>query len=135
MAATQSYTYTGEVWSFIKKMENRISTENTDRRNLEKLIAKEVDIFPIDELTGWYLFNRYFSEQERERVVMLTPYISTNTTHLLFPKRNNNSQLLLHLFNYGLAKLAIDGKMERFKALLKDGFYQHPEPPTFPDRR
>lgn len=135
VARTESYTYTGEVLSFIQQLENRSSTEETDLKNLEKLISNDVDIFPIDELTGWYLLNRYFSDVEREQITMLTPYISTNTAHLLFPKSNNNSQMLLHLFNYGLAKLAMDGKMEHFKTLLRDGFYQHPEPPTFPDRR
>ena len=66
---------------------------------------------------------------------MLKPFISTVTTHLLVPRKNDDAQLLMALFNKGLEELAMEGKLDRYKTLLREGYYQNPEKPVNFDRR
>ena len=65
----------------------------------------------------------------------IKPFISTVTTHLLIPKGQSDSQLILALFNKGLESLTLEGKLTRFKRLLKEGYYQHPQKKVNFDRR
>ena len=135
MGITQGYLYTDELASYIKAPSPRVSTFKTDKAGFDALIEGEIDIFPIDELTGWYILETEFNQAERNEITSISPYISTVTTHLLVPKGRSNNRLILELFNKGLQELALQGKMKRFKRLLKSGFYQHPEKPVDYDRR
>lgn len=131
---TEGYLYNDELSAFIKN-NNNIVKFKSDKESLEALIAGEIDVFPIDELTGWYLLEREFTSAERRQVSLVKPFISTVTTHLLVPKGDTDSQLVLSLFNKGLEELTLDGKLTRFKRLLKEGYYQHPEKKVNYDRR
>jgi polar amino acid transport system substrate-binding protein len=51
------------------------------------------------------------------------------------PKGKQNSQLVLSLFNRGIDELTLEGKLTRFKRLLKEGYYQHPQKKVHYDRR
>lgn len=134
MGVTKGYLYTDELSAYIKKSDN-IVTKEDDHANFNALIDGEIDVFPIDELTGWYILQSDFSEAERNDLRQMSPFISTVTTHLLVPKGKNNAKLVLALFNKGLEELTLQGEMKRFKRLLKQGFYQHPEKPVNYDRR
>jgi len=134
MGVTQGYLYNDELAAFIKNS-NNVDQRETDKQNLQALIDGKIDIFPIDELTGWYLLQRDFSAGERRDVMPIKPFISTVTTHLLVPKGQGDSQLILSLFNKGLESLTLDGKLTRFKRLLKEGYYQHPRRKVNFDRR
>ena len=57
------------------------------------------------------------------------------TTHLLIPRKSQDGELILALFNKGLRKLAMEGKLDRYKTLLREGYYQHPDKPVNFDRR
>ncbi|APD85029.1 ABC transporter substrate-binding protein [Alteromonas sp. Mex14] len=134
MGMTEGYLYNDELAAFIKDNENVIQRAN-DKENFQALIDGEIDIFPIDELTGWYLLQREFSRGERRDVMTIKPFVSTITTHLLVPKGTADSQLVLSLFNKGLEELTLEGKLTRFKRLLKEGYYQHPQKKVNYDRR
>ncbi|RDV24557.1 ABC transporter substrate-binding protein [Alteromonas aestuariivivens] len=134
MGVTGGYLYTDELADYIAIGQKVISAKS-DLKNLQALVAGSIDVFPVDELTGWYLLQRDFTDSEREQIVLLAPIISTVTTHLLVPKGSRQSQLTLSLFNHGLRELTLQGKMSRFKRLLKEGFYQHPQKPVNYDRR
>ena len=134
MGITDGYLYNDELASYIKNAANVVSGD-TDKANFNALIDGEIDIFPIDELTGWYILQREFSDAASDELTALRPYISTVTTHLLVPRGNTNDKLVLSLFNEGLQRLKLQGEMERFKRLLREGYYQHPEKPVNYDRR
>ncbi|BFT29033.1 hypothetical protein D210916BOD24_02090 [Alteromonas sp. D210916BOD_24] len=134
MGVTEGYLYTDELAAYIDKNKNIVKNDS-DMANLESLINGDIDIFPIDELTGWYLLQREFTDAERRAVVPVKPFISTVTTHLLVPKGEEDSQLILSLFNKGLEELTLEGKLTRFKRLLREGYYQHPEKKVNYDRR
>ncbi len=134
MGITDGYLYTDELTGYIKNNKNVVTYE-TDEENFQALIDGEIDVFPIDELTGWYLLEREFNQDDRNDVKRLETYLSTVTTHLLIPKGRKNSRLVMELFNKGLEEITLEGKMQRFKRLLKEGFYQHPEKPVNYDRR
>ena len=52
-----------------------------------------------------------------------------------FIRKNDDAQLLMALFNKGLEELAMEGKLDRYKTLLREGYYQNPEKPVNFDRR
>jgi len=116
MGITEGYLYNDEIAAFIEGNEN-VVRRGSDQENLEALINGDIDIFPIDELTGWYLLEREFTDAER------------------VPKGRQNSQLVLSLFNKGIDELTLEGKLTRFKRLLKEGYYQHPQKKVHYDRR
>lgn len=134
MGVTDEYLYSDEIASYIENTDNT-KTYGSDKESLEALIDGDIDIFPIDELTGWYLLQQEFSNGERNEVSLLEPRISTVTTHLLVPKGKGDDRLVLALFNKGLEQLALQGEMKRFKQLLREGFYQHPGEQINYDRR
>lgn len=134
MGITEGYLYNDEIAAFIENNDNVVKRES-DQENFEALINGDIDIFPIDELTGWYLLEREFTDTERDNVALISPNISTVTTHLLVPKDKQNSQLVLSLFNKGIDELTLEGKLTRFKRLLKEGYYQHPQKKVHYDRR
>lgn len=134
MGMTEGYLYTDELSKYIKDNES-VATRKTDKDNINALLNGDIDIFPIDELTGWYLLQSEFSKEQRRELHHVQPFISTITTHLLVPKDQQDSRLVLELFNRGIEQLTLDGKMQRFKRLLKQGFYQNPQKPVNYDRR
>lgn len=134
MGITEGYLYNDELAAYIKGNETVVERK-TDKANLEALINGDIDVFPIDELTGWYLLQRDFNSGDRRDVMPIKPFISTVTTHLLVPKGQGDSQLILSLFNKGLEELTLEGKLTRFKRLLKEGYYQHPQKKVNFDRR
>ena len=133
-AGAKFYLYNDELAAYIQDNKNVVEAP-TDKSNLEALIEGSIDVFPIDELTGWYLLQRDFNTGDRRDVMSIKPFISTVTTHLLVPKGEGDSQLILSLFNKGLEELTLDGKLTRFKRLLKEGYYQHPQKKVNYDRR
>ena len=134
LGTTKGYLYTDELAGYIKG-HGKLTEFDSDKAAFDALIDGKIDVFPIDELTGWYLLQRDFSGAEREEVKVLSPYISTVTTHLLIPKGAKDDQLILSLFNKGLEQLVLQGQMKRYKNLLKEGFYQHPDKTVEFDRR
>ena len=134
IGVTKGYAYNDELFAFFKQAPNTVTFE-TDKANLEALIDGDIKLFPIDELTAWYMLQRDFTAFDRDEIKMLKPFISTVTTHLLIPRENDDAQLLMALFNKGLEELAMEGKLDRFKTLLREGYYQHPEKPVNFDRR
>ncbi|GGF73238.1 substrate-binding periplasmic protein [Alteromonas lipolytica] len=134
MGVVKGYTYSDELFAFINQS-TATTTFKSDKAGLNALIDNTIQLFPIDQLTAWYLLQRDFTAFDRDEVKMLTPFISTVTTHLLIPRQNSDAELLLALFNKGLHTLAMEGKLDRFKTLLREGYYQHPEKPVDYDRR
>lgn len=134
MGVTKGYLYTDEIAEYIEQGKN-VQVFESDEANFNALLEGKIDVFPVDELTGWYLLQREFSDQQRRQLMPLDTYLATVTTHLLVPKGRKNSRLILELFNRGLEQMTLEGKMQRFKRLLKEGFYQHPKKPVNYDRR
>lgn len=134
MGVTAGYLYNNELAAYIEDSP-LVTSYATDLDNLNALVSGDIDLFPIDDLTGWYLLQRDFTEEQRQAVMPIQPFISTVTTHLLVAKGRRDDRLLIELFNKGLEELTLDGKLTRFKRLLKEGFYQDPKKPVKFDRR
>lgn len=134
LGVTKGYAYNDELFDFINKIKDKVTFES-DKDALEALIANDIQVFPSDELTAWYLLQREFTAFDRDNIKTLKPYISTVTTHLLIPRQHEDAELLMALFNKGLRMLAMEGKLDRYKTLLREGFYQPPDKPVDFDRR
>ena len=133
MGITEDYLYNNELAAYIKEGKNVVEAK-TDVDNFNALIDGDIDVFPIDELTGWYLLERDFNDAERDEISAIEPILSTVTTHLLVPKGRDN-RLVLELFDKGLQELKRDGSLDKFKRLLREGYYQDPKKPVDFDRR
>ncbi|MDX1452663.1 MAG: transporter substrate-binding domain-containing protein [Oleiphilaceae bacterium] len=116
--ATRGYTYTDEFWDLARHGVLRVSTSNSDIDNFKKLLADQIDIFPISLYTGWYTLATNFSADQMQRIqTQATPLRSTKE-YLLFSRQHPKAEYYLRKFNAGLAKILEDGAVTRYSEEL-----------------
>ncbi|QEL57373.1 substrate-binding periplasmic protein [Chromobacterium paludis] len=119
--ATRGYTYTPEFRQLEKQGALSVEEANDDKTNLLKLLAGRIDIFPLDEFTGWQLLaSDAFPPGARDLVTTENRPFSAHYGHLLMQRSPRNAQWMAK-FNAGLAKLRADGTLDRFKLDLYRG--------------
>jgi polar amino acid transport system substrate-binding protein len=119
--ATRGYTYTAEFRQLAKLGVLSVEEANDDKTNLLKLLAGRIELFPLDEFTGWQLLSSdAFPRGAHDLVTTEARPFSIQYGHLLMQRSPRNEQLMAR-FNAGLAKLRADGTLERFKLDLYRG--------------
>ncbi|MEO9385350.1 substrate-binding periplasmic protein [Chromobacterium phragmitis] len=119
--ATRGYTYTAEFRQLTKQGMLKVEEANDDKTNLLKMLAGRIELFPIDEFTGWQLLSSdAFPRGAHDLVTTESRPFSIQYGHLLMPRSARNEQLMAR-FNAGLAKLKADGTLERFRLDLYRG--------------
>ncbi|POZ63105.1 substrate-binding periplasmic protein [Chromobacterium alticapitis] len=119
--ATRSYTYTAEFRQLMQQGALSVEEANDDKTNLLKLLAGRIELFPIDEFTGWQLLASHaFPPGARDLITTEEKAFSIHYGHLLMQRSPRNEQLMTQ-FNAGLAKLRADGTLDRFKLDLYRG--------------
>lgn len=126
---TRGYTYTDELWSLAESAPERVSVVNTDRQNLKMLALGRIDLFPVDEITGWYLAQSYLAPEQARRLETLPRPLTVVKGHVLFLKGTPDSLSLLNAFNQGLAELSASGRLEQLEENLVTGVYSQPISP------
>lgn len=111
--ATRGYTYTTEFWEGAKSGKLNVSEIVSDEQNFQKLIAGRVDVFPVDEVTGWQLINSKFPVA-KEKIKTHTKPLRVTEGHLIFPKKNTDSMALVEKFNTALAEMRADGTYDKY---------------------
>lgn len=120
---TRGYTYTQEIWDYQKQRPELFSIVNTDKQNLRMLLLSRIDVFPAEEITGWYALHQHFS-REQLRVIDTSPTpLKTNQSHLLFSRAHPEAERLLQEFNKGLEKLKREGTLNKYKDDFLKGVY------------
>lgn len=114
IGATLGYNY-GDEFAKAEK-EKRITVERipTDEQNFQKLLAKRIDIFPMNTLTGYSMLNKLFSPQVSGMFTTHPKPIRSAPLHLLLSKKIPDNERLLKLFNNGLQELKESGKYEQY---------------------
>jgi len=120
--ATRGYTYTEEFWAAAAENTIRVQETSSDLKNFKKLAAKRIDLFPMDEITGWNLLNESLSSIKDILKTSEKPLRAT-TGHLIISKAKPNHQALIDTFNKGLKKMRSDGTYDRYLDELFEGKY------------
>ncbi|MBT2865826.1 transporter substrate-binding domain-containing protein [Chromobacterium violaceum] len=119
--ATHGYTYTAEFRQLMKQGTLNVEEANDDKINLLKMLAGRIELFPLDEFTGWQLLTSdAFPRGAHDLVTTEARPFSIQYGHLLMPRSARNEQLMAR-FNAGLARLRADGTLERFRLDLYRG--------------
>ncbi|WP_051311619.1 substrate-binding periplasmic protein [Zooshikella ganghwensis] len=106
IGATSGYSYTDEFWSLGKAGKIKIQTASSDEKNIKKLLAKRIDLFPIGLVTGKRLLMTKFDKSAHLITYLEGKPLIEAKGHLLFSKKYPASEKLLSDFNQGLSKLS-----------------------------
>ncbi len=91
--------------------------------NFRKLLAKRINIFPINQYAGYNILQKHFNSTETKLVTHHPKPIRQSTYHLLLSKRIKRNKHYLKLFNRGLKRLKNSGKYDQYIEASKRGEY------------
>lgn len=108
-------------WSYgddfdLLRTDNLFIVEETgsDEQNFRKLLLKRLDCLIAVEDSGKALLEK---EEFSGKIVQLDPYIAVNSTHLIFPKSADMTELLSQ-FNAELEKMKSNGEYAQFTRMF-----------------
>lgn len=116
--ATRGYTYSKEFWQLQEEGKIRVAIRDDDISNLEKLMEKEIDLFPLQKFTGQYLARQQFGEIGSGIIVYHSKALVEQTDHVLFSRAFPNAEILVGAFNKQIKQVIAEGKIEQFKIEL-----------------
>lgn len=128
LGLTRGYTYTKELWQHAQNNEYSTSIVTSDLQNLRMLLLERIDIFPVDEVIGWYILNSNFAVEQVHLLETMRPALAHKGGHLLFSKRFDGSNALLEAFNSGLEACQKEGLLEQYRENLILGYYNQKIP-------
>lgn len=89
-----------------------VDSSSSDLVGLAKLRAGRLDLFPMNEMTGVWLLERYFPDQRQDFHILEQP-LGSNQNALLVSKTYPGSLLLLGEFNLALRRIRANGVYQR----------------------
>lgn len=111
MSITLGYTYSAELYEAIEnKLLNPIIV-SSDAQNLKLLMAKRVDFFATDEMSGYYMAAQLGIDPRK--LVVIEPALVKPQGYLLAGKINPDSQLIIDTFNRGLRTIKANGTYQK----------------------
>lgn len=120
--ATLGYTYTKPFWDAAKEGKIQVQETRSDDINFKKLLAGRIDLFPMEEITGWQLVKKKYPVGADVLTTHPKP-LSSSTGHLVFSKAIPGNEALLTQFNEGLKALKDSGEYDRFMSEFFEGIY------------
>lgn len=124
MSATLGFTYTNEFYRAIEgEIINPIMVPS-DVQNLKLLIAKRIDIFATDEMSGFYMAAQLSIDPRKLKVV--EPALTTPKGYLLASKTNPDSTLIINTFNKGLRTIKASGKYQEILDRVDNNSFYNP---------
>lgn len=120
---TRGYTYTKELWQYARKRPRLVSVVNTELQNFRMLLLGRIDVFPAEEVSGWYALNQHFSAEQVKRVETLDKELLEREAHLMFSKVHPDGLRLLKAFNKGLNAAKSAGLLDRLEEDFITGKY------------
>lgn len=117
---------------FDKMVENGeldVSVAHTDWMNLNKLLSRRVDVFPVNVEIGYYLLRTGFAPGQADLVTHHPRLLIENKPlYLIVPRGLKRSSAILKVFNSGLMKLHDSGAFERLVEEWRRGEYLRQQP-------
>jgi polar amino acid transport system substrate-binding protein len=121
--ATRGYTYTQEFWQAVESKRLKVDTADSDKQNFKKLFAGRIDIFPSGLVNGYSFLQKEFDASKLHLLTYHPKPLSQTTGHLAFTRSRKNSEILLRMFNQGLAELKQEGLYDQYVQDLLAGKY------------
>lgn len=90
----------------------KLDTASSNENNIQKLYLGRIDLFVIDEVTGWTIIKRIYPGEE-DKFGVLSKEESSENLFIMFSKTNPNSKRYIQKFNSGLEKIKKSGEYRR----------------------
>jgi polar amino acid transport system substrate-binding protein len=124
MSITLGYTYSGDFYDAIEsKLLNPIIV-SSDVQNLKLLMAKRVDLFATDEMSGYYMAAQLSIDPRK--LAVIEPALVKPQGYLLAGKINPDSQLIIDTFNRGLRTIKANGKYQKILSRIDASSFYNP---------
>jgi len=128
MSITLGYTYSEEFYAAIdSKILNPIIV-SSDVQNLKLLMAKRVDLFATDEMSGYYMAAQLSIDPRK--LAVIEPALIKPQGYLLAGKINPDSQLIINTFNRGLRTIKANGKYQKILSRIDASSFYNPDAKT-----
>lgn len=102
----------------------RIEKLSVLEKNFEKLLAKRIDVFPMDEIAGYAAINKKFKPEVASMFTHHPRVLDSMPQRALFSKKVSRSKALIEKLNKGLEALKTSGRYQEFEMDFQNGKYQ-----------
>lgn len=123
IGATIGYKYTDE---FLEASESGILNifwGRSDSINLNMLLNRRIDVFPLNIDVGSALLSKEFTLEERSQFTYHSKPFKTHNSYLLLSKKDPANELIMEKFNRGFKKLKESGKYDQYFEESRSGQY------------
>lgn len=111
LGLTRDYTYTPEIWAAARSGQLRHESPPNDVLGIRMLLAKRIDVLPLDRNVACDVLLNNFDAAEQAQVMLHAKLMTDSfTTHVLFPPSRPQSKLFQEAFNRGLKQLRASGE-------------------------
>lgn len=95
------------------KSQLQVEEATNDEKNIKKLVAGRIDIFPVDPYVGAQIVRDKLSASEASKLeIVEKPSLSDDSMHAVCAKSFSDCQMIIDKFNAGLAKMRSDGSLD-----------------------
>lgn len=120
---TRGYTYMEDLWRYARENASLVSVVNTELQNFRMLLLGRIDVFPAEEISGWYALNQNFSAEQVRTIETLNNELFSREATVLFSKANPEGRKMQQAFNKGLQIARDKGLLEALENDFITGKY------------
>lgn len=124
IGATLGYYYGESFELYEKKKWINVQRIARDDNNFKVLMRGRIHAFPQDLAVGYSMIRQIFTPEEQKLLTHHPKAIHTSPLHLIFPKNNPESKERLAIFNKGLQRMRVDGRLQRYMDDMQNGAYE-----------
>jgi len=120
---TRGYTYTQDMWQYASDNPSLVSIVNTQKQSFKMLLMGRIDIYPAEEVSGWYSLTHHFSAEQVQTIETTKTALTELMVSVMFSKAHPDGKRLMTLFNKGLKLAKQDGTFARLHEAYVQGKY------------
>lgn len=121
---TASYHYSNELTDMVRAGKVKAHETTKDIDNVNMLLAKRIDIFPMTAMEGQYLINQSLSAEQANKITYHPKALLNTTGHPLFPRNNKESLKWMEIYNQGIKNIREQGVLDTYRKKLIEGWYE-----------
>lgn len=114
LAATRGYDYGKAFHNAEAAGELQLTYLNSDEQGFRQLLARRIDLFPLDKVVAYDLLRSHFSSAERQRLTFHPRALRSDSLHLLLSRKVPGNAERMARFNQGLEQLRRSGRISRY---------------------
>nr|WP_321467521.1 transporter substrate-binding domain-containing protein [uncultured Desulfobulbus sp.] len=109
---TIGYVYSEAFEQMRKKFPATFSESASDTLNFKRLLAGQIDLFPMEKTVGQYLLKTKFTANERASIAIHPKAIRSFAPHLLLSRAVSGNARRMRLYEQGLYKLKFSSRYQ-----------------------